>query len=119
MRRRSVSKGSVKREFWFKHIENWQISGLKQKEYCAIENISLCSFTSWRTQFLSANNDKGQKQTAVKFIPAKIKSIFADSITVNTTGISVLLPNQIKLMLPPGMPQNELFEILLTLGKLS
>lgn len=104
----------TKQEFWFKHIENWQSSGLKQKEYCEKENLSMYSFTSWRTQFLSAKNER-HKNEAVTFLPAKVK----DSQNGNSIAITVLLPNQIKLALPSGMSQHELLDVLTTLRKLS
>lgn len=36
-----------KKEYWSKHIKQFELSGLSQKKYCEQENISYWSFRTW------------------------------------------------------------------------
>ncbi len=114
-----MAKQSIKKDFWFKHIENWRTSGLTQKEYCQQEKLSPYSFTSWRTIFLKPKNDKPSKPEAVTFLPAKANPKRSAEIEASPAGISVILPNQIKLLLPPALPKHELLSFLRVLGEMS
>lgn len=37
-----------KAAFWSKHIADWQVSGLRQKEYCAQHGLHVKSFGRWK-----------------------------------------------------------------------
>ena len=39
---------SEKAAFWSKHIADWQVSGLRQKEYCAQHGLHVKSFGRWK-----------------------------------------------------------------------
>lgn len=39
---------SSKADFWQKHVNDWQRSGLSQKAYCAQHDLKLASFGYWR-----------------------------------------------------------------------
>ena len=38
------------RAFWRGHSEAWKLSGLSQREYCALHGVSLKNFGNWRGQ---------------------------------------------------------------------
>jgi hypothetical protein len=47
-KRRRVPGLREKEQFWWRHFEEWRISGLGQREYCKKHDIILSTFTLWR-----------------------------------------------------------------------
>lgn len=37
-----------KAAFWSKHIADWQVSGLRQKEYCTLHGLHVKNFGRWK-----------------------------------------------------------------------
>jgi len=97
---------NTKKELWRKHIEAWKVSNLSQNKYCEQENISLASFSWWRT--------KGLKNT-VSFVPATVKP----HVPIMTNDIQLIFPNQTKLVLPSNLAVNDLISLIKALGGLS
>lgn len=102
---------SVKKAYWEKHLEKWQASGLTQQKYCQQENINLTTFTWWRSKRL-----KDKAQPSLTFIPALIKE---KAPVPSHTDIQIVLPNQVKVILPLNLSADILVSLLKALGGLS
>lgn len=102
---------TIKQEYWCKHIDNWLASGISQTKYCERENISLASFSWWRTKGLK---NKAKSKT-LSFVPAIIKEP-EPSVCYD---LQIIFPNNTKLVLPSNLPTNSLVAIVKSLGGLS
>lgn len=69
-------------------IENWQSSGLKQREYCSANKVAYHVFHYWYGVYRANKTDAGS------FLPVKIKSALSnEQITiVGVSGIKVQVP---------------------------
>ena len=47
---------TTQQEYWRRHSEGWEKSGLTQVTYCRKEGIPLSTFCNWRTKL---NNEQG------------------------------------------------------------
>ena len=72
----------------FEMIEQWQKSGLSQKDFCVSKDVAYHSFHYWYRVYKSAQN------TGVSFVPVNITSpANQDQIVLTSgSGIQVLLP---------------------------
>lgn len=104
----------LKKEYWRKHIENWQAGNVSQKKYCQQENISFSNFSWWRARGLK---DKAKERKMI-FVPAVIKKHEA-VISQRNNDIQLVMPNQTKLTLSSTLPLNDLVSIIKSLGGLS
>lgn len=79
-----------KREYWLKHLSEWEISKLSQESYCKKAEISYSSFTYWRGQISLESGQSKQRQ----FLPVKIQK--------PAETISDIAPPSIKIKLITG-----------------
>jgi len=53
------------REYWRGEVQQWQFSGLTQKEYCSREGLSLERFGTWKRRFDREGQDRAGSLVAV------------------------------------------------------
>ena len=54
-----------KQERWQSHIADWKISKLSQREYCELKQLSLNTFTYWRSKFKKSNTAETKKNNSL------------------------------------------------------
>ena len=47
-----------KSEFWQKHMQAYEVSGLSQQEYCRQYSLALSTFGYWRRKIMRSTTDK-------------------------------------------------------------
>jgi hypothetical protein len=52
-------------DYWREHVERWGKSGLRQKEYCIKEGISIERFGYWKRRFERKSRSVGERLVAV------------------------------------------------------
>jgi hypothetical protein len=57
-----------KRSYWLQHIEKWQRSGQRQRDYCRMNGIALATFGYWRRKL--KKNDSARP----RFYPLVVSS---------------------------------------------
>ena len=75
--------------FWKEHFASWKASGLTQQAYCLREGISYQSFV-----YQNNRANTKVKMTPVNFIEAKVEPM---SVSTSVPGLSVLLPNGVRI----------------------
>ena len=56
MSKPSPTSGHQKTKYWRKHLNDWQCSGLSQRQYCLKHSLKKYTFLYWRKKF--ANEGK-------------------------------------------------------------
>ena len=54
-----------KQKRWQSHIADWKISKLSQREYCELKQLSLNTFTYWRSKFKKSNTAETKKNNSL------------------------------------------------------
>lgn len=89
------------REEMFSIIEEWELSGMNKKQFCAQKGIGEWIFYYWVKQFKSY-----REEAACGFVPMKAK--FSQA---HTKAISVLYPNGVRVELPETVPMNQVLAL--------
>ena len=84
----AIKAGIEIMEFWRKHIEDCNKSGLTRKEYCKEHDLKEHRIYYWLKRFKNENN-KNLNKKEKKFFPVAIKENFSKS------EIKIKLPNGI------------------------
>ena len=99
--------------YWESVFDDWQLSGLTQREYCRVNKIKFCQFKNWRSKKKDGLIKDKPKPTmlpiAVSNTPTKINKL---------SEITLILPSKAKLSLSLTSTK-ELKNLLLDLGLLS
>jgi hypothetical protein len=114
-------KNKAKQEYWFEQIRLWQSSGLRQVEFCKHNKLNVHTFVYWRVRFLKSKDKTISKNEKVTFLPAVIhaKKNAESTQSITGSGIVIVFPNQLKLLVPTDLPQMELLSIIKNLGGIS
>lgn len=114
-------KNQAKQEYWFEQISIWQSSGLTQVEFCKQKNLNPHNFVYWRMRFLKYKDKTISKSEKVTFLPGVIHAKKDAEPTQSRTesGMVMIFPNQMKLLVPSDLPQMELLSIIKNLGGIS
>jgi hypothetical protein len=59
----------LSRTKWYAHIEAWEQSGKTQTQFCQELNLSIATFSYWRTQYLEEQR-RSQRLAVNKMVPA-------------------------------------------------
>ena len=105
-----------KRAYWRNHIDNWKQSGLSQRKYCEQAKISLYSFSWWHGRGLKSEPQKTAGRQ-ISFVPVIPKE--ANLGIQNQLVVTLILPNQTKVLLPTDMANNDLIHLVKALGGIS
>lgn len=114
-------KNKTKQEYWFEQIKLWQSSGLTQIKFCNQNNLNAHTFIYWRVRFLKSNDNPLPKKEKMTFLPAVIhaKKNAESAQSITGSGMVIVFPNQLKLLVPTDLPQMELLSIIKNLGGIS
>ena len=83
-----MKKQARTREQIYALINQWQGSGLKQKEFCNKHNIAYYTFKYYRTQ---KNREETKAATTASFVSVKVKETNA------LQGVTITYPNGVRL----------------------
>lgn len=100
----------LKQPEWFKHIQQWENSGKNQALYCQENNLSLASFSYWRTCYLKKQKPITPKKVAA-FIPIKLTEVNP----VASEMLQADFSSGLKLRIPLSMPLEEIVRLLKSL----
>ena len=89
-------------QYWSKHYQVWQASGLSQSAYCRQQNLKLASFNAWVHKIRKTETSLVKLAT----IPSNPES---GTITINVGG-------QIKITIKAGFDKQLLREVIKALG---
>jgi hypothetical protein len=95
------TRSTEKREYWSKHIKEWETSKLSQESYCKQAGITYGTFVYWRSQLLLKSIQSKSRQ----FLPIKIKAptgIVSDALSVK---IKLMTGNIISIPASLGMQE--------------
>ena len=93
-----LKKLSTRKQFWIRHINNFNDSGLIAKDYCKKHSINYKSFTAQKSQLKDYLNNNSIDNTIDKFVPIKNK--------INPSKFSIKLKSGIELTFE-DLPKSE------------
>lgn len=104
------------REFWLRTIDQWQDSGLSQRQFCEDNDLAIATFQLWRRRLAKKNGggDPGlQKGTSDEagFVAVDITDRNVRLKEVSEP-IKILLPSGVRLQVPPHCSGRSLAEVL-------
>ena len=107
----------ARRQFWARHLQRWERSGLSQAEYCRRHQISAATFTWWKTRStLTREAPPGTiSREACRPHGSFVELTRADgSVPVPTGGMvyEIVLPRQQCLRLGPGFELDRVRQLL-------
>jgi len=76
-------KNTQSKDFWIRHLKEWQRSGLSQAEYCRRNNLSKSSF-QW-------HKGRSVKRSREHFVPVKVRN--------NEVGVTIAVGSSIRVEL--------------------
>lgn len=93
----------LERKQWFDLVQEYEVSGLSREVFCKQKEVSLNTFTYYRSQRLKQNRPVGE-----------IKSPFIElSLTPTTSDpFRLIFPNGISLALPQQFDQQQLIKLM-------
>jgi transposase len=103
------SMREAEQNYWEKIFIDWEKSGLSQKEYCKMNNISYSTFKAWRYKNKSASDNS----PSATMLPLKV-----GPSNTNITQVCISLPSKANLSIS-SITTMELKSILLDLGLLA
>src|ERR1700739_2780541 len=65
-----------KQAYWAEHERRWQASGLSQRQYCELEELSLSSFDRWRRLIRDAGTPPAKRATPQRLtlVPVQVEA---------------------------------------------
>ena len=117
---------NTSRTQWYAHIEAWAQSGKPQAQFCRELNLSLATFSYWRTQYLQEQR-RSQKleanKTGATLTPCKSPSPGfvairpqPQKLSANTIATVQAKLGDLSLALPLAMPVMDMALLLRALG---
>jgi len=96
-----------KRNYWKRHIDGWQESGLSQSEYCRQHDLKEHLFFYWKKRIVK---------------PAETKFVFLDLGSISETGfakpgcpLGLVVSNGLKIEIGAGFDPQLLRQLIITL----
>ena len=96
-----------KEQFWRRHVQRWQASGLTIRDYCQQHHLSEPSFYGWRRE-LAARDQASPPTPPVTFVPVHVQAAPATP----PAPLELLLADGRCLRIPPGCDRDTLRTIL-------
>lgn len=99
-----------KLQYWTRHFEEWQASGLARRAYCAREGVSLSTFDHWRRQ----SRLRAQSETAQAPVAAPPQALTLVPVQLNPAGGDIQLrsPSGWHITLPATLGADALADLL-------
>ena len=95
-----------KREYWKRHIEGWQESGLSQSEYCRLHELKEHLFFYWKKRIV--------KPTGTKFVSLNLGSVF-ETGAPKTGCLRLIVSNGFKIEIDAGFDPQLLRQLIIVL----
>ncbi|MDH3327557.1 MAG: hypothetical protein OEM38_12695 [Gammaproteobacteria bacterium] len=75
-----------KRNYWAKHIKQWQSSGKTQSQYCQIHQLKLHQFVYWKQVFVTQPEKIAKQSGPSGFISVQISEPSTQSLILQLPG---------------------------------
>jgi hypothetical protein len=92
---------SEKRDFWFQHINAWQVSDLSQAEYVRQHNLSAKSFGYYRRRYFQSQPAEIADPGHSPLLPVQLEDE-SDIQSEHRNCIILTTPNSYRIELPYG-----------------
>jgi hypothetical protein len=99
------------KNFWKEHSQAWRTSGLTQQEYCDQQGLSHRNFL-YQHNWLARQS----KQAPIKFVEPKLSAMNGSN---HAAMLQLMLPNGIRIGIPPEINESLLKKVLAIAGGLS
>ena len=93
------------REFWRKHVESWEKSGLSQVQYCKENDLNKYTFGYHKSKFNKRDDFR-------PFLPVSIKSDKARPEVSFSSGVSLSFANSVDIQLEVGFNSDTLRRVI-------
>lgn len=97
-----MNKKDSTRDYWHKHYDSFNKSGLTQRDYCRQEELGYWTFNSWKRRF-----DKSESDVTLQELPIKVSPTHSAC-----SPIEIILKNNLKLSIPDNFSKNSLKKIM-------
>jgi len=126
---RGARQSEVKERYWRAHVSQQARGGLSIRGYCRQHALAEPSFYAWRREL--ARRDQAQAKAnartstpdiAVAPTPTSLDFVRLDvrpEFTGVASPIEIVLPNELRVLVPPRTGRNALREVLAALGVVS
>ena len=99
-----MNKKDSTRDFWFRHYQAFNKTGLSQREYCRNNNLGYWTFSKWKRSFEKSGKSLSLQQLPLLFAPVKAERF------------EIRISNSMTLIVPEEFSDNALRRILTALG---
>lgn len=96
------------RKYWYGHYKSYLESGLTQRDYCRQNELGYYSFNTWKRTF-----DKSAPDKSLQELPFKITKK-----SISSKQLEIILPGNIRLVVPDDFSPETLKKVIITLGEL-
>lgn len=91
----STNTRQSRKEYWSRHIENWNRSGLSQVQYCLENQLNKHTFAYWKSKL--------NKQSLFRpLLPVSVRTDIASSKSSFPSGISISFEERFRVCLEVG-----------------
>ena len=111
---RSVSK----QEYWRKLFAEQASSRLSVVQFCKMRGVSKPSFYAWRKK-LAESPSLGKLEPPAFAQVAVLPNMFVDGSANSSPSITIQMPNEVRIEVPPGADRRLLREVLAALQEAS
>lgn len=101
-------------DFWRKHVDGWQESGLSQAEYCRQHKLSVGAFWHWKRRYLDQGEEPSPDKTP-EIVPIPVQQL---TITEARQPI-ILHASGYQIELSGDFCRSTLVKLLETLGRIA
>jgi len=100
------------REYWRGEVQQWQSSGLTQKEYCIKAEVSLERFGSWKRRFDREEHGRGGALVAVP------SGIVSAALLERRQKLGLVISERYRIEIPDAFSAATLEQVLQVLARL-
>ncbi len=100
----------TREKYWQKHINEWRVSGLSQKQFCSSRSIVLSTFSYWKS-----------KINRIKPVTPKFYPLTVPDLTCNSSDAGLMLivgSKQFQVQIKKDFSQTTLKKLVATLEEL-
>ena len=97
-----------KREYWKRHIDSWQESGLSQSQYCRQHDLKDHLFFYWKKRIIKS-------ETAAKFVSLNLGSVFKTGVPKPSCPLRLIIFNGFKIEVDAGFDPQLLKQLIIAL----
>jgi hypothetical protein len=95
-----------KREYWKRHIDSWQTSGLSQSEYCRQHDLKDHLFFYWKRRIV-------KPETTAKFVSLNLGSISEKGVPQPACPLRLVVSNGLKVEVDAGFDPQLLRQLII------